>query len=83
MSAFDAVNYGPAGEPEGAEMARKAVDAMNLQEAAKFLRLDKRTLRKLMREGEVPYAPVGTRNYRFSRQALMAWMARNPGRPAA
>ncbi|MDF9409743.1 helix-turn-helix domain-containing protein [Pelotomaculum isophthalicicum JI] len=46
---------------------------MNLEEAAEFLRISQTTLKKLLREGEIPARKVG-REWRLSRQALLKWL---------
>ena len=48
-------------------------DVLTLDEAAVFLRLDARTLAVVAERGEVPGRQIGS-GWRFSRQALLAWL---------
>jgi len=56
-------------------------EVMNLQEAADFLGTSRQTLAKMARAGDVPYRPFGRGgsgerpSYRFSRTALLDWLA--------
>lgn len=46
---------------------------LNLQEAARYLRLSEPAFRDLLKKGEIPYRKAG-RVYRFSTKALDAWL---------
>ena len=47
---------------------------MNLEQAADFLNVSEKTLIKLLREEHVPARKIG-REWRFSREALIRWLA--------
>jgi excisionase family DNA binding protein len=64
-------------------MARKNTEAMNLKEAAVFLKMSENTLRKLVREDKVPAQVFSKRGMRFSRTALEQWLRGATGKPAA
>jgi excisionase family DNA binding protein len=49
-------------------------EVMNLREAAQFLGVGERTLRRWMPEKGIPYARVGNL-LRFRRSALLEWLA--------
>jgi excisionase family DNA binding protein len=49
-------------------------DVLTLDEAANLLRVDTPALRRLASRGDVPARRIG-RDWRFSRAALLAWLA--------
>lgn len=49
-------------------------EILNLEEAAKFLEVGERTLLKLLRDEHIPARKIG-REWRFSRYALLQWLA--------
>lgn len=49
-------------------------DILNLEQAAGFLGISEKTLIKLLREEHVPARKIG-REWRFSREALIRWLA--------
>ena len=49
-------------------------DVMTLYEVAKYLKLHRMTVYKLVREGKIPALKVGGQ-WRFSRLRLEAWLA--------
>ena len=49
-------------------------DIMNLEQAIEFLGVGEKTLIKLLREEHVPARKIG-REWRFSREALVNWLA--------
>ena len=49
-------------------------DILNLEEACEFLNVSERTLIKLLREEHLPARKIG-REWRFSREALINWIA--------
>lgn len=57
------IDEAQAGEPE----------VLSFKEAARFLRVSERTLRRLVSEKKVPYARIGGL-LRFRRAALMSWL---------
>lgn len=48
-------------------------EIMVLREACEFLKVSDPTLRKMIRNGEVPYAKVGG-TFRFLKSELIRWM---------
>lgn len=52
-------------------------DILTAYEAAELLRVDYGTLRKMCSQGKVPYRRLGS-TYRFSREALLAWLSTAP-----
>lgn len=50
---------------------------LTIEEAAKYLRVSKSTLYKLVREGGVPGQKVG-RHWRFSKSAIDQWFQSKP-----
>ncbi len=50
-------------------------EVLTTSEAAALLRVDARTLRRLVEAGEIPMRRAG-RNFRFSRAALLEWLAK-------
>src|ERR1700733_1751082 len=57
----------------GAEVER--LDIFTVAEAAAFLRLNMKTLYKLIDEGRVPHVRIGERRIRLRRSSLVAWLA--------
>ena len=55
-------------------------DILTTDEAARMLRLHRRTMYQKVREQRIPYLRVG-REIRFSRSALSAWMRGNGATP--
>lgn len=58
---------------------------LNADEAAALLRISRNTIYRLVEKGRLPGRKVG-REWRFSRQALLAWLGEAPvrqDRPAA
>lgn len=51
-----------------------ADDILNLEEAMEFLKVSEKTLIKLLREEHIPARKIG-REWRFSREALLRWLA--------
>ena len=51
-----------------------ADDILNLERAVEFLGVSEKTLIKLLREEHIPARKLG-REWRFSREALMRWLA--------
>ena len=49
-------------------------DILNLEQAVEFLGVREKTLIKLLREEHIPARKIG-REWRFSREALMRWLA--------
>ena len=49
-------------------------DILNLEQAVEFLRVSEKTLIKLLREEHIPARKVG-REWRFSKEALINWIA--------
>lgn len=49
-------------------------DILNLEQAIKFLGVSEKTLIKLLREEHIPARKIG-REWRFSREALIHWLA--------
>ncbi|MEM5768679.1 MAG: helix-turn-helix domain-containing protein, partial [Bacillota bacterium] len=49
-------------------------DILNLEQAVEFLGVSEKTLIKLLREEHIPARKIG-REWRFSREALMRWLA--------
>ncbi len=49
-------------------------DILNLEQAIEFLRVSEKTLIKLLREEHIPARKIG-REWRFSREALIHWLA--------
>ncbi len=49
-------------------------DVLNLEQATEFLGVSEKTLIKLLREEHIPARKIG-REWRFSRDALLKWMA--------
>lgn len=49
-------------------------DILNLEQTAEFLGISEKTLIKLLREEHVPARKIG-REWRFSREALVRWLA--------
>lgn len=49
-------------------------DIFNLEQAIEFLGVSERTLIIMLREEHIPARKVG-REWRFSREALIAWLA--------
>lgn len=49
-------------------------DILNLEQTAEFLGISEKTLIKLLREEHVPARKIG-REWRFSREALIRWLA--------
>ena len=52
-----------------------AQDVLTVPEAASFLRLNVKTLYKLIDEGRVPHLRIGERRIRLLRTSLLAWLA--------
>jgi excisionase family DNA binding protein len=52
-----------------------ASDVLTVPEAAAYLRLNPKTLYKLIDEGRVPYVRIGERRIRMRRSSLVAWLA--------
>lgn len=50
-------------------------DVLNAREAASFLRLNLKTLYKLVDECKVPHTRLTERRIRFLRSSLLAWLA--------
>lgn len=50
-------------------------DVLTVDEAAVFLRLNKKTLYKLIDEGKVPHVRLSERRLRLLRSSLVAWLA--------
>lgn len=48
-------------------------EVMDTKEAAKFLKVSRTTLMKLVKEGVVPAQKMGGQ-WRFSRRALLSWL---------
>jgi len=48
-------------------------EILTIEEAAKFLQLSKRTLYKLVREGELPGKKI-LNKWRFERESLKRWV---------
>ena len=49
-------------------------EILNLEQAIEFLRVSEKTLIKLLREEHIPARKIG-REWRFSREALINWLA--------
>ncbi len=49
-------------------------DILNLEQAIEFLGVSEKTLIKLLREEHIPARKIG-REWRFSREALLSWLA--------
>ena len=49
-------------------------DILNLEQAVEFLGVSEKTLIKLLREEHIPARKIG-REWRFSREALLRWLA--------
>ncbi len=49
-------------------------DILNLEEAMEFLKVSEKTLIKLLREEHIPARKIG-REWRFSKEALLRWLA--------
>ena len=49
-------------------------DILNLEQAVEFLRVSEKTLIKLLREEHIPARKIG-REWRFSKDALVNWLA--------
>jgi excisionase family DNA binding protein len=58
----------------GAASGAPSADVLTLDEAAELLRVDAPALRRLAGRGDVPARRIG-RDWRFSRAALLAWLA--------
>jgi excisionase family DNA binding protein len=67
-------------EDSGREEATPPVDpaalpeVLTVEEAAQLLRLNPATVRRLIREGQIPHGKVGGK-YRLSKARLLAWIA--------
>jgi excisionase family DNA binding protein len=48
---------------------------MTAPEIAAYLRIDRTTLYKLIRRGQIPCFRIGKKNYRFSRTEIVEWLA--------
>jgi excisionase family DNA binding protein len=57
-------------EPPSASLG----EVLTTPEAAQFIKIHPDTLTKLCRDGKIPHGVIG-REYRFSRHALLAWLA--------
>ncbi len=44
------------------------------EEVAKLLRVDKQRVYQMVREKSIPFILLGQRQYRFSKQAIEAWL---------
>lgn len=58
-------------------------EVLTVPEAAAFLRLNVKTLYKLIEDGTVPHVRIGERRIRLVRSSLVAWLASQecaPGR---
>jgi excisionase family DNA binding protein len=66
-------------EDSGREEATPPVDpatlpeVLTVEEAARLLRLNPATVRKLIREGRIPHGKVGGK-YRLSKARLLGWI---------
>lgn len=49
-------------------------EILTREEAAKMLKLPKRTLDYLVSTGQIPFSRLGKRSVRFRRQRLFEWM---------
>ena len=49
-------------------------EILNLEQAVEFLRVSEKTLIKLLREEHIPARKIG-REWRFSKEALISWIA--------
>ena len=54
-------------------------DVMNIDEMAKYLKLPKPTVYKLVRDGRLPGRKIG-RQWRFHKGAIDDWLKENPNR---
>ena len=54
-------------------------EILNIDDAAAFLGVSVKTFGKVLREGDVPARKVG-REWKFSRQALIEWVAKTRSR---
>jgi excisionase family DNA binding protein len=59
--------------PDVASDHDQAPEFLNQEEAAKFLGISVKLLRRLTKDGTVPAARLGERRWRYSRTALVEW----------
>lgn len=52
-------------------------EVLTLAELARYLKIPKSSLYKIVREGKIPSQKVG-RHWRFHKQAIDRWLAANP-----
>lgn len=57
------------------------LDVLTVPEAAALLRLNVKTLYKLIDEGAVPHVRIGERRIRLRRSSLVAWLASQESAP--
>lgn len=55
-------------------MKHKSLDLITPQEAASLLRVHREQVYKMIREGGLPAAKVGTRAWRIDKDELMRWL---------
>lgn len=58
-------------------MAQPAGDVLTIDELARYLKIPKSTLYKLVREGSVPCQKVG-KHWRFHKEAIDDWLTQHP-----
>jgi excisionase family DNA binding protein len=66
-------------DPRPAPASCEAREVLTLREAAELLRINVRSLQRLMKAGAVPYAMLG-RSVRFRKTKLLAWLDRGGAR---
>lgn len=64
------------GALEEVKKSERKKDLMDLLEVCQFLKLSKYAIRKLCKEGKIPYRKYG-RSYVFSRKALIKWQEKD------
>ena len=52
---------------------------LNKSEAADFLKISERSIDYLVQTNQIPYARLGKRNVRFSRERLLQWISEREG----
>jgi excisionase family DNA binding protein len=52
---------------------------MTVLEISAYLRVDRSTVYRLVKRGQIPYFCVGKKTYRFSRKEITEWLASGGG----
>ena len=53
-----------------------ADELLTMEEAARFLRVSKASVARLLRHGGIPTMRVGPKSIRFTRRGLLEWLQR-------